>query len=312
MTSVSLICFILLLAGLVLIFKVTPKRVTEEFMKAVKPDKTLRQKVIDARNPKKKKGIFGRIVNIKEFMKSTGEISKFYTAVTRSVCLSLGAVILLIALNNPFLIPIGVIAAGSLPFLLLSRRIKSYEGRMKDELETALSVITTSYLRTDDIVSAVEENIRYIRPPVKDMFKMFITETSLISADVAGCIRNLSLRSDNAVFREWCNVLIRCRQDRSLKDTLPGIVAKLSDERMVNEELKTTLSEIKKEYITMVFMVLGNIPLLYLLNKDWFNSLLFSVPGKITLFICAAVIFVTAIFLGKFTKPLEYGKGDEE
>lgn len=27
--------------------------------------------------------------------------------------------------------------------------------------------------------------------------------------------------------------------------------------------------------------VVGNVPLLYLLNKDWFHTLLFSAPGKI-------------------------------
>lgn len=37
------------------------------------------------------------------------------------------------------------------------------------ELETALSVITTAYLRTEDIVTAVKENTAYLNPPVSSI-----------------------------------------------------------------------------------------------------------------------------------------------
>ena len=39
------------------------------------------------------------------------------------------------------------------------------EKELNAELETALSIITTSYLRSEDILSAFEENINYINPP---------------------------------------------------------------------------------------------------------------------------------------------------
>lgn len=307
MTAVSVVCFVLLLAGIVLVFGITPKTVTENFMRAVRPEKTLKQRIIDSRSPAKKRGIAGEITRLKHSFQNSGDISRFYTAVTVSVCLALTVCLLLILLENPLMIPVGMLAAGAVPFLVLKKRADAADKRARDELETAMSVITTSYLRTDDIVSAVEENLRYLKPPVKNMFAAFAAENAYLSADVTGAIRNLAARSDNRIFGEWCETLVKCRDDRSLKDTLPGIAAKLSDERMVNEELKTTLSEIKKEYVTMVFMVIGNIPLLWFLNKDWFNALLFSLPGKITLCICAAVILVTALLLGKYTKPLEYG-----
>ena len=52
--------------------------------------------------------------------------------------------------------------------------------------------------------------------------------------------------------------------------------------------------------------VVGNIPLLYVLNKDWFHTLIYETPGKIVLGVCGAVIIVTYMFLLKFTKPVEY------
>ena len=91
-----------------------------------------------------------------------------------------------------------------------------------------------------------------------------------------------------------------------LKDTLLPIVGKLTDVRIVNNELKTMLGEVQKEYLTMVVLVIGNIPLMYMLNKDWFDTLMFSLPGKAVLAVCGVVILVTFAFMLKFTKPIEY------
>ncbi len=106
--------------------------------------------------------------------------------------------------------------------------------------------------------------------------------------------------------QEWCDTLIACQDDRTLKDTLLPIVAKLTDVRIVNNELKTMLGEVKKEYWMMVCLVAGNIPLLYMLNTSWFDALMFSIPGKIVLSICGVVILVTAMFMMKYTKPIKY------
>lgn len=48
------------------------------------------------------------------------------------------------------------------------------------------------------------------------------------------------------------------------------------------------------------------VPLLYLLNKDWFHTLLYSTPGKAVCGLCGLVILITAMFMKKFTKPIEY------
>ena len=93
-----------------------------------------------------------------------------------------------------------------------------------------------------------------------------------------------------------------------MKDTLLPIVSKLTDVRIVNNELKTVLDAAKNEYLTMVLLVVGNIPLIYALNKEWFNSLMFTIPGKIVLSACGTTILVTAGFMMKFTKPIEYRK----
>lgn len=62
---------------------------------------------------------------------------------------------------------------------------------------------------------------------------------------------------------------------------------------------------IMKLYIMQV-LVVGNIPLLYFLNRDWFNTLMHTAMGQIILAVCAGVIFVSTAFVIKLTQPIEY------
>mgnify|MGYP007103221281 FL=1 len=168
--------------------------------------------------------------------------------------------------------------------------------------------MTTSYLRTDDLTAAVRENLPHLKPPVREVFAAFVTETSCVSASVTGAIRNLAEKIDNTVFREWCQTLIACQNDHTLKDTLMPTVEKLGDIRRVQGEVKGILFAARMEYLIMACMVVGNLPLLYLLNKDWYAALMHTVPGKITLAVCGAAILITGLRMLKITKPMEYGR----
>jgi len=86
------------------------------------------------------------------------------------------------------------------------------------------------------------------------------------------------------------------------------IVAKLTDVRIVNNEIKGMLSAARTEYWMMAAMVVGNIPLLYFLNKDWYAALMYTTFGKIVLAICGLAIVITAVLMFKYTKQVEYKK----
>ena len=62
----------------------------------------------------------------------------------------------------------------------------------------------------------------------------------------------------------------------------------------------------RTEYFVMAGMVVANIPMLYILNKDWYRALMYTVPGKLILGICALTIMITAIMMFRYTKPVEY------
>lgn len=308
MTFVYLICFLLLAVGAVLLLKLTPERITGDLMRFVSPKQTLRDEVLTRKGKKKSRKITVELRRIKDALEQTGKGNQFAVACAASLLLMIVGCVIAIMIDNPFLVPVFAIAFAMIPFIYAKRTVAYYDNHVKEELETALSIITTSYVRTDDIVSAVKENIQYLKPPVKDIFAGFVAENMMISSDVKQSIRHLKEKVNNSIFAEWCEALIACQDDRTLKDTLMPIVTKLTDVRIVNNEIKGMLSSARVEYYMMTGMVVGNIPLLYFLNKDWFNALMFNTLGKLVLAICGLVIIVTAVLMLRFTKQIEYRK----
>ena len=308
MTFVYLICFLLLAVGAVLLLKLTPERITGDLMRFVSPKQTLRDKVLTRKGKKKSRKITVELRRIKDALEQTGKGNQFAVACATSLLLMIVGCVIAIMIDNPFLVPVFAIAFAMIPFIYAKRTVAYYDNHVKEELETALSIITTSYVRTDDIVSAVKENIQYLKPPVKDIFAGFVAENMMISSDVKQSIRHLKEKVNNSIFAEWCETLVACQDDRTLKDTLMPIVTKLTDVRIVNNEIKGMLSSARIEYYMMTGMVVGNIPLLYFLNKDWFNALMFTTLGKLVLAICGLVIIVTAVLMLRFTKQIEYRK----
>ena len=308
MTFVYLICFLLLAVGAVLLLKLTPERITGDLMLFVSPKQTLRDKVLTRKGKKKSRKITVELRRIKDALEQTGKGNQFAVACAASMLLMIVGCVIAIMIDNPFLVPVFAIAFAMIPFIYAKRTVAYYDNHVKEELETALSIITTSYVRTDDIVSAVKENIQYLKPPVKDIFAGFVAENMMISSDVKQSIRHLKEKVNNSIFAEWCETMVACQDDRTLKDTLMPIVTKLTDVRIVNNEIKGMLSSARIEYYMMTGMVVGNIPLLYFLNKDWFNALMFTTLGKLVLAICGLVIIVTAVLMLRFTKQIEYRK----
>ena len=302
----SIIASVFIIVGIALVMGLTPERVTDDLLHIIEPNDSMRDEAIAIRGNKKKHGLYKTLVKMKNALEVTGKSKQFTLACFLSLVLFAGGAVLSIIIGNVFLLPVLAVTGALVPFFYTTSTLSYYEKHTKEELETTLSIITTSYIRSDDIVSAVKENLVYIKPPLRDVFRTFEIEATAVSANIKRALYNLREKVDNEIFREWCETLIQCQDDRTLKDTLLSVVAKLTDVRIVNSELKTMLSSARNEYWMMVLLVVGNIPLLYFLNKDWYAALMYTVFGKVVLAICGVVIVVTALMMNRVTKPVEY------
>lgn len=306
MTFVYIICFVIFMVGVVLLLKLTPDQLTKDLSIFFNKKKSLRDQSLTARGEKKTRKLVVEIQKIKTALEETGKEKQFSVACAASVLLMIVGCVLALAVRNPFLIPVLAVTFAMVPFIYLKKALSIYEKQVKEDLETALSIITTSYTRNDNLIIAVKENIGYLKPPIKGLFESFLTETESINPDIRVAISHLKEKISDTIFEEWCDTLIVCQNDRTLKDTLMPVVSKLTDVRLVNNSLKTMLENARREYYTMVIMVVANIPILYCINKDWYNALMNTTVGKIVLAICALVIFITALRMSKVTKPVEY------
>ena len=307
MNVILLIACIGMITGFFIILSLSPMEFTDSVFKNIlnKP-RSIKEEINEITKRKKVSYFRREVIEVQSILKLTGREGWFPMICAVSLFLfAIGSGIAIMP-GNFFSVPVLGIGFMLLPFWYVRLTQTHFKRDIAAELETALSIITTAYLRNEDIVTAVEENIDYLNPPVLSVFKGFVYRIKMINPDIAAGLEDMKVQLENAVFREWCDALIACQIDRNLKTTLTPIVSKLSDMRVVNGELENMVFEPRKEFISMQLLVVGNIPLLYFLNKDWYNALMHTPLGQIILAICFAAIFISAAFVIKLTQPIEY------
>lgn len=307
MIAMQVVACLGIMTGCFLLFGISLTDFTGNiFTKLLDGPKGIREEILEQTQRKKKSFFRREIEEVQSILKATDRENTFPLLCTVSLLLFAAGAAGAAMLGNFFLVPVLAVGFMFLPFWYIKLTATHFKKDVSAELETALSIITTAYLRSEDILTSVEENLEYLNLPVKNIFQDFVSRIRLIDPDLEAALDELRTRISDDVFQEWVDALKACLYDRSLKTTLTPIVAKLSDMRIVNAELEYMVMEPRKEFITMVVLVVGNIPLLYFLNLDWYHTLMHTVVGQIMLAIAGIIIFVSTAHVIKLTKPIEY------
>lgn len=307
MTAIELLACAGLIAGAFIILKLTPLEFADGlFGFLLKRPRSIRDEINETTRRKKPSFLRREISEVQETLRMTGQSERFSMVCAASLLFfALGACVAIL-MQNVFLVPVLALGLAFLPFLYVRTVAEHFKKNVAAELETALSIVTSAYLRNEDLLTSVEENLPYLNPPVKNVFEEFAARVKLIDPDVGAAIQEMKQKLQNEVFREWCDAIASCQYDRSLKSTLTPIVTKLSDVRMVNSELDYLVFEPRKEFIIMALLVVGDVPLMYFLNRSWYAALMHSLVGQLVLAACATAIFICAAFVIKLTKPIRY------
>lgn len=308
MTLLVTVAFLFSVTGCFVLLGLSPFAFLDGLAGYLKPKNTsMKSRVKDSRKKKETKGLRLLFEDVQEILRLTGKGSLFAILCVLSMILFVLGVLIALTMNNTLMVPVLAAGLALLPFYYVKFTASRHKKQINTELETALSMITTSYLRNKNtIIRAIEENLPYLNPPISEVFRNFLMETKLISSNTNEALEGLKKGMDNEVFHEWVDAVVACQEDYNLKNTLPPIVSKLSDMRVVSAELDLLIYEPVKEYISMVVLLLGSIPLLYFLNRDWYETLMFTSFGKVLLAISGAVIFISLSAVVKHTRPIEY------
>ena len=294
MLTLQVIACIGIITGAFLLFQIRLNDFTGNiFHRLLDAPKGIREEILEETKRRKKSYFRREIEEVQEILKTTDREELFPLLCTASLLLFAAGAAIAVMIGNVFLVPVLACGFLFLPFWYIRLTASHFKKDVSSELETALSIITTAYLRSEDILTSVEENLEYLNPPVKTVFADFVSRIRLIDPDLEAALEELKGKIENDVFMEWVDALKSCLYDRSLKTTLTPIVAKLSDMRIVNAELEYLVFEPRKEFITMVVLAVGNIPLLYFLNQSWYDTLMHTIPGQIMLAVTGAIIFVS-------------------
>ena len=240
MTLLITIAFVLSVTGCFIMLDLSPFHFLEELGKAIKPPKTtIKSKIESTKKKQKTKGIKLFFLEIKEILRLTGKQNTFNTLCVLAMILFVLGAMIAISMDNTYLIPVMAVGFSLLPFYYVKFTANKHRKALNTELETTLSVITTSYMRNNNtFINAVEENLNYLNPPMYDMFADFLVHAKLFDTSLREALQKLKLGFNNAVFEEWVDTVMDCQEDHNLKNTLPVIVSKLSDMRIVSVELE--------------------------------------------------------------------------
>ena len=189
------------------------------FRKLLNKPQGIREEILEETKQKKKAYLRREIEEVQKILHTTGREDFFPMLCTISLLLFAAGAFTAVMLGNVFLIP--VLAGGFLflPFWYVKLTASHFKKDVSAELETALSIITTAYLRSEDILTSIEENLAYLNPPVKNVFADFVARVRLIDPDLEAALDVLKETMENEVFQEWVDAMKACLYDRSLKTT---------------------------------------------------------------------------------------------
>ena len=163
MIVLILLAFAGMLTGIFLILGMTPFTFAEELTKPLSGRRQpISKRIQQVNHPKEPKGIRKTVQEAREMLILTGKGGKFAAICAFSLFLAAMGAVICIVIQNYFMLPVLAAGMGLLPFWYVLFTSHSYKKLMNNEIETGLSIITSSYLRSESIITAVEENIHYL------------------------------------------------------------------------------------------------------------------------------------------------------
>ena len=190
---------------------------------------------------------------------------------------------------------------GAVPWFVISAIGKRTQKNLQSHMEHAMGLVTNSYLRVQDIIGAISDNMSEFRGYTEVLFKEFLTQVSLTDSSIAASLETMRDKSTNTYFKQWCTVLIQCMEDRELRFMLPSIVAEMADSRGVIMEADTMIKKAQRDYIVILIIACMQLPIISQINPDWYRILTTTTVGQIltavvfgVMAICTVQVFMVA------------------
>lgn len=203
-------------------------------------------------------------------------------------------------------LPLAAVLAVSLPVTVtqyIKIRSLGYRSFLQMQIESSLGIITNAYIQCEDIRTALENSLPRTDMPLKAILSDCANEI-FIGAHATDAIARMRVKVDNRFWREWCDTLIQCQADRSLMVLLPPIIQQLSAVRQIQSEIDAQTADIWRNHVILCLITIGAVPLVRLLNTDWYVMLTTTTVGKIAIAVSYGIVFLSTLYAARVNKPI--------
>ncbi|MBQ4427823.1 MAG: hypothetical protein II881_08790 [Oscillospiraceae bacterium] len=188
------------------------------------------------------------------------------------------------------------------PLLYLSFRQNNIRASEAERLCSAMTVISHSYLTTEDIIRSVRENLENLE--VKAPFRDFLSYATYMDSDVVEALRRMERQVKNPYFSQWIDVLCMAQQDRTLKYACVAVTESMHDIISIQQEAQVAMSAVWRDYLMTLIMIFS-VPVIFkVMMPDAYKVMTSSLIGQgLFVLLLGAVIFSVVKAL-KINKPV--------
>lgn len=295
------LAILLSVLGLCILFKLTPTYLEQE-LRGLSASRSLRKLVRKKHNSK----LVAAYESTVTAMKALRQTKSIYSIILLTIVLVLLGGLSGLALGNSFLSPVFAIGFATVPFIYIRVQYLSYKTLLVDEMETALSVVTSSYERKENILLAFEENMPHINEPLKSVFDEFLVSVKHTGINIIDSLEAMKSKISHPIFISWVDELKRCHSDRNLKVSLQPIVNRITDLRMATAAAKIVLYEVRNEFWSVAFLSGIFMFITYFVAPSYFGG---SATSTLTQIMFAVHLLLLIIFSARaflLTKDIKF------
>jgi hypothetical protein len=293
--------------GLFLLLGVNPTRIVKGlFARHRRP--TFKEHLLAVRGLQKQNFIEKQFAKTNTVLQMTGRGEQVGKYMRLSILLAVIGAGIGIVLINPLLAIILALLGLLIPQFAVQMTAFRYQKESREELFTALSIVTSSYDRVGNLTWAVEENIGHIHPPIEAVFSEILRQCRVVDPSVSRALSVVREMLDNAIWREWCDAVQLCVANPSERRILRGIVEKCGRQNRAQNELDALLPRPFQEMLIVMVISLVNIPVVCFMFGDFTTVLFHTIQGKCGLAVMAAAVLFAVYKAVHAARPVEAGK----
>ncbi len=203
------------------------------------------------------------------------------------------------------LIPIGMIY---LAYHVLLFNYYSYLTTINKDLNFALSMITSHYVKNHDLIKSIRDNLHRIPKSIREVFAEFLVRADVIDSDLVKGVDKLKEGINNYYFYRWCNVVVQCVDDRDYIKVLPAVVSEMTDAQKSINNFEIYRDKFYKEHFQLVLIAALTPFVMRLAFYEMYYYLTSTIMGQLLIAVNYFILMISTSQVIIINKPIGLGE----